>query len=304
LDATNLWLTTPCGARQSLYACLKMGMHGDPLRTDTACLQRVSALGRIAVDRSAGRTRLARLYEEGAAKIRLPKVDGDPLEAILINTAGGLTGGDRLAWEVAVGPDAAAVLTTQACEKAYRSAGGTADIACTLRVEAGGSLAWLPQETIVYEGSALRRRFEIDLAAGARLLMVEATVFGRLAMGERTQSALFRDRWRVRCAGRLVHAEDLALGPALAPTLAGTAATAGAPVVATVLLMDEVAGELRDQARAIVGETGGVSVWSVAGSGKLLARLVAEDSYTLRRRLVPLLELLNGWAGLPKAWSL
>jgi urease accessory protein len=205
---------------------------------------------------------------------------------------------------VAVGPDAAAVLTTQACEKAYRSAGGTADIACTLRVEAGGSLAWLPQETIVYEGSALRRRFEIDLAAGARLLMVEATVFGRLAMGERTQSALFRDRWRVRCAGRLVHAEDLALGPALAPTLAGTAATAGAPVVATVLLMDEVAGELRDQARAIVGETGGVSVWSVAGSGKLLARLVAEDSYTLRRRLVPLLELLNGWAGLPKAWSL
>ena len=281
-----------------------MGIHSNPVRADTARLQRVTAHGRLAVARSAGRTRLARLYEEGAAKIRLPKVDGDPLEAILINTAGGLTGGDRLAWEVSVGPDAAAVLTTQACVKDYRSAGGTADIACALRVEAGGSLAWLPQETIAYEGSALRRRIEIDLADDARLLMVEATVFGRLAMGERTQAATFHDRWRVRREGRLVHAEDLALGPELARTLAGTAATAGAPVVATVLLIDEDAAAFRDAARAVVGDAGGVSAWSAGGSGKLLARLIAEDSYTLRRRLVPLLELLNGRAGLPKAWSL
>ena len=46
------------------------------------------------------------------------------------------------------------------------------------------------------------------------------------------------------------------------------------------------------------------SAWTVAGSGKLLARLTAEDSYELRKRLIPLIELLNGRAGLPKVWTL
>ncbi|TIM59883.1 MAG: urease accessory protein UreD, partial [Mesorhizobium sp.] len=49
---------------------------------------------------------------------------------------------------------------------------------------------------------------------------------------------------------------------------------------------------------------GDASVWSVKKSGKLLARLFAEDGYQLRKRLVPLVELLNGRAGLPKLWSL
>ncbi|TIU63331.1 MAG: urease accessory protein UreD, partial [Mesorhizobium sp.] len=49
---------------------------------------------------------------------------------------------------------------------------------------------------------------------------------------------------------------------------------------------------------------GGASFWSVGRSGKLLARLTAGDGYQLRKRLVPLVELLNGRAGLPKLWSL
>ena len=59
-----------------------------------------------------------------------------------------------------------------------------------------------------------------------------------------------------------------------------------------------------DAVRDIVGDDGGASAWSVAGTGKLLARLVAGDGYLLRKRLVPLIGLLNGQAGLPKVWSL
>jgi urease accessory protein len=270
----------------------------------TAEMQRVSAVGRLAVRRSAGRSRLARLYQEGAAKIRMPAVDADPFEAVLINTAGGLTGGDRLSWQVEVDDGAAASVTTQACEKVYRSAGGRAEVSCSLGVGRDACLAWLPQETIVYREAALARRFEVDLAPGARLLMAEATVFGRLAMGETVDRGMFRDRWRVRRDGRLVHAEEFAVGPDIAATLARSAATGGATAMATVLLVDDDPARHLDAVRAIVGERGGASVWSVGGSGKLLARLVEEDGYCLRRRLVPLLDLLNGKAGLPKTWSL
>ncbi len=277
-------------------------MTPDPMPTTE--MQRVAAVGRLAVRRSAGRSRLARLYQEGAAKIRMPAVDADPFEAVLINTAGGLTGGDRLSWQVEVDDGASASITTQACEKIYRSAGGRAEVACAMRVGRGAGLAWLPQETIVYREAALARRFEVDLAPGARLLMAEATVFGRLAMGETVDRGDFRDRWRVRREGRLIHAEDFAVGPDLAATLARTASTCGATAMATVLLVDDDPARHLEAVRSILGDGGGASVWSVGGSGKLLARLVGEDGYCLRKRLVPLLDLLNGKAGLPKTWSL
>lgn len=267
-------------------------------------MQRVAALGRIAIRHTAGRSRLARLYQEGAAKIRMPAVTSDLFEAILINTAGGLTGGDRLAWQVEVEQGAAASITTQACEKIYRAAEDRSEVACNLRVGRDGFLAWLPQETIVYRGGAMTRRFEVDLDAGARLLMVEATIFGRTAMGETVDRGSFRDRWRVRREGRLIHAEDFAVGPEIAATFGRSAATAGATALATVLLIDDEPERRLAEAREIIGDSGGASSWTVGGSGKFLARLVADDGYGLRKRLMPLLGLLNGKAGLPKTWSL
>jgi urease accessory protein len=266
--------------------------------------QRVDARAQLAVRRSDGRSRVHRLYQEGAAKIRMPEVHDDPLEAILINTAGGLTGGDRIAWEIEAAAGATVTATTQACEKLYRSRSGGAQIDVRLSVASGGSIAWLPQETIVYDGSSLHRRLEADLAEGARALMVEATLFGRRAMGETVTRALFRDRWRVRCNGGLVHAEEFSVGPDVAATLSRPAATRGSLAVATVLLVAPDAETLLSEARAIVGEDGGASFWTVAGTGKLLARLQAEDGYNLRKRLAPLVGLLNGKAGLPKIWTL
>ena len=69
-------------------------------------LQRASGIGRISVGTRDGRTVLATLYQEGCAKIRLPNTHSPAVEAVLINTAGGLTGGDRLAWQVEAAPDA------------------------------------------------------------------------------------------------------------------------------------------------------------------------------------------------------
>lgn len=265
--------------------------------------QRVDARARFAVTHDGRRTRVARLFQEGAAKIRWPRSNTEQLEAVLINTAGGLTGGDQLSWSFNVGSNAALSLTTQACEKLYRASSGTARVAAEITVGDGGRIDWLPQETILFDGAALRRTLDADLAPSARGLFVEATIFGRRAMGETVRQASMADRWRIRCGGRLVHGEDLFIGGDVEETLARRATANAGRAVATVLLVGEDAPALCSRARAIVGD-GGVSAWEVGGYGKLLARLVAGDGYELRKRLVPLIGLLSGQAAAPKLWSL
>jgi len=268
--------------------------------------QRVRGMAALDVTLAGGRTRVARLYQEGAAKIRLPHRDGDPLEAILINTAGGMTGGDRLDWSFGIGAGAAAIFTTQACEKAYRSSYGQAEIRTVVNVASGGHVAWLPQETILYDLCALDRRLDIELAVGATALICEAAIFGRGRMGETIGSGRTRDAWRIRRDGRLVHAENLAFSGNIAASLARNAVARKGAAIATVLLVSPDAGTHLDAMRELIGDSGGASAWSTrdGADGKLLARLVAKDGYELRRRLVPVLELLNGQAALPKVWSL
>ncbi|WP_179294460.1 urease accessory protein UreD [Mesorhizobium sp. WSM3879] len=276
----------------------------DDILISLPAAQRVAGRGRLFCGKSGGRTRLQRLYQDGSAKIRMPAVQGDPLEAVLINTAGGLTGGDRLGWEIEVGEGASASITTQACEKIYRAAFDRAETKVSLTVGAGGRIAWLPQETIVFNRAAFARALHVELAVGAEALLLEAMLFGRLAMGERTVLGNFHDRWRVRQGGRLIHAEDFRIGPDIAAGLQRQAVASGALAIATMLLVSPRAESMLEPARAIIGDQGGASFWSVGQSGKLLARLTAGDGYQLRKRLVPLVELLNGRAGLPKLWSL
>lgn len=272
-------------------------------------MQRTSGSGRLAARRTERGTSIREMFQEGAAKIRFPRsTDPASMEAVLINTAGGLTGGDRLHWEVEAGEGANITLTTQACEKIYRSAGGESKVSVSLRVRAGGRIAWMPQETILFDGSRLVRNIDVDLAAGASLLMVEAAVFGRQARGEAVRSVLFRDRWRIRSAGTLVHGEDQRLEGDALDALAHAATGAGASALATVLLVGGAAMDGVDVLRRLLDDhrdvASGVSAWPVSGTGKLLARLVARDSYTLRKALVPLIGLLNCKAPVPRIWSM
>lgn len=266
--------------------------------------QRVDGTGRVAVAcGDGGRSRLVELYQEGAARIRLPRTGRAVPEAVLINTAGGLTGGDRLAWHATAGPGASLVATTQACEKIYRASAGEARVACRLAVGDGARLSWLPQETILFDRSGLARRIEADVEGDGELTIVEACIFGRTAMGESVDRAVFSDRWHVRHEGRLVHAEAFAIGPAVTATLARAAVAGGGIATATILLVARDAQDRLRALRPLLGPTDGASAWSVGGTGKLLARVVARDGRALRQRLPPMIEVLNAWAGVPKAWA-
>jgi len=262
--------------------------------------QRAFGAARLVVKPVNGRTRIGSLYQEGCAKIRLPKRDDGELEAVMINTSGGLTGGDEMCWQFDIADGCRAQITTQACERIYRTSGGTAEVRTMLVAENQASLAWLPQETILFEGSALRRTLNIDLGQKSRALIVEPVVFGRKAMGEDVSNCTFHDRWRIRRDGLLVHAEDFRLGPDAGAMLARPALLAGMRAIATVLVLDDDAERHVEACRKIIGKKGGASFWS----GKLLARLIDGDAYSLRKRLVPLIELLNEKAGMPKVWSI
>ncbi|MEQ9361010.1 MAG: urease accessory protein UreD, partial [Rhodospirillales bacterium] len=165
---------------------------------ETLSLQRARGRARIAVRAEGGITRLAELYQDGCAKLRLPKVYGpSSVEAVLLNTAGGLTGGDVYATEALAGPGAFLTLTTQACERVYRASSGTARVDTRLSADAGARLHWLPQETILFDGGRLDRSLDVDLTGDAAFLAVEALELGRVGSGETVSGGAYTDSWRI-----------------------------------------------------------------------------------------------------------
>ena len=208
-----------------------------PLRNEVFAANR--AVGRIAltVAAGAGGSRPARVHESGSLRVRFPHRDGAALDAVIVNTGGGMTGGDRFALAVNVGAGADVSVTTAAAEKIYRSLGPDTVLDLNLTVASGGRLTWLPQETILFDRARLRRKIDVDLAPDASLLLAEASIFGRSAMGETVRSGSFSDRWRVRVGGSLVFADAIRLDGAIARSLAAPAAAAGGAAVASVLKM-------------------------------------------------------------------
>lgn len=267
-------------------------------------LQRARGVGGISTLQRDGATRLATLYQDGCAKIRLPNTHTDALEAVLINTAGGLTGGDHMTWSAEVAPNGRMVLTTQACERIYRSIGGAATVETRLAVGANAHLDWLPQETILFAASRLDRRIEIDLAEGASLTAVEAILLGRDAMGEAALDAQLRDNWRIRRNGRLIHAEATRLDGTLAERN-GLSLLDGRRAFATVLHVAPSAEHCAARLfrlREVLPADGRIA--SSANGERLVIRALAQTGLALRRLIVPILAELSGAGSLPRLWHL
>ena len=257
------------------------------------------ASSRIAasIEASDGASRPKRVREEGSLRVRFPGALSDELEAVVVNTAGGIAGGDDLKIAFSAGPGARLAVTGAAAEKVYRSLGPDASMRVKLDIAAGATLAWLPQETIVFDRARMNRSIEVDLAADARLILAEAVIFGRSGMGERVENGFVLDRWRVRRDGRLLFADALRLDGAIAEKLAAPACANGAVAVASVLIIpgdDALVDWVREQ--TFSGEVG-ISAWN----GFALARLVAGTGAKLRQDLVTLLMLLRAGC-LPRLW--
>ena len=283
-------------------------------RPPAARAQRVDGAARIAYACDAQqRSRLQDLYQRAPCRVLFPDVEpGEPPQAVLLTTSGGLTGGDRLALDIEIGAAARATLTTQAAEKLYRAADGEADTRIDVRLRAGSGawLEWLAQETILFEHARLRRVVEADLAADAQLLAVESIVFGRSAMGEDFTQGQVHDAWRIRRGGRLVWADALRLGGDVGRLRAAPFAFGAARGTATLIYVGDAAAAQLDAVRRDLHETGTGAVRGGATviDGVLLVRLLAADAGALRGAVMRIAGGLRARlaglpARLPRVWE-
>jgi urease accessory protein len=246
-----------------------------------------------------GVTRRRSLYESGSLRVRFPSPEAEGLSAVFVNTAGGIAGGDRFDIDISTGAGSRLAATTAAAEKIYRAEGPAARLNIALKAEAGSHLAWLPQETILFDRARVLRRIDIDLAESASLLLCEIVVFGRAAMGERMRQGEFVDRWRLRRGGRLVFAETIRLDGDIGEKLARPAVAKGGVAIGTALIVPGDAAlveRIREVSNSLSSEVG-ISAWN----GFAMARFCAQDAARLRADMMTVLGRASGDA-LPRLW--
>lgn len=275
------------------------------MRTDTRVTSATFAANRAQgavkfdVKLQDGVTRRGRLHESGSLRVRFPSPEAEGLSGVFVNTAGGIAGGDRFDIDITTGEGSRLTLTTAAAEKVYRAAGPAAQLNIALKAEAGSHLAWLPQETILFDRARILRRIDIDLAEDASLLLCEIVVFGRSAMGEKMLHGEFVDRWRMRRAGRLVFAETIRLDGDIGEKLKSPAIANGGVAVGTALIAPgdaAVVERIREASDQFGGEVG-ISCWN----GFAMARFCAQDAARLRADMMAVLGRASG-AALPRLW--
>jgi urease accessory protein len=272
--------------------------------------QRVDGEARIRFKRAGEQTVLADLFQRAPCRVLFPATSAaDPPQAVLLTTSGGLTGGDRTRIAVDVGPHARATFTTQAAEKIYRALPGTGDALVQVSVQVGAEAwsEWLQQETILFEGSRLRRLFTADVDPEGRLLALETTVFGRTAMGERYDTGLLHDAWRIRRAGRLIWADALHLAGDVRRLRSAPFGFGTSVACSTVLYVGPDASRLLEAARGSLQASRFPSAAATAFAGLLLVRLMADDALRLKGAVIDLIGVLRHAAAgltprLPRVW--
>lgn len=264
--------------------------------------QRAQGTLRLSFKRRGDATVLDGLRQEGCLKARFPRTEhGAWPGAIMLNSSGGVAGGDALDIAVTAGPGTRATVASQAAERFYRALPHTAParVSTALRVASGAALEWLPQESILFDRCAVRRRLAVDLAGDAWFLGVEQLVFGRTAMGEAVRDASLRDRVELRRDGRLLLHDAIRFDGPVQSVLDRRATGGAARGIATLIHAAPDAEARLDALREALAEyDAGASAWD----GLLIARIVAADGACLRAAVVAGLAALRAARPLPRVW--
>jgi len=271
-------------------------------------LQRANGSGRIVVSGSETGTSIVDVFQQSPIRILFPRTGGSTAEeAVLINTAGGIAGGDRLETCVTALAKAAIAVTSQAAEKVYRALNQPAQIETKLKACDAAKLAWLPQETIVFNWARLNRETQIELSSGAELLALEWLVLGRAAHGEEVVGGYITDSWRVRKDGRLIWADTFRVTDGIFPHLHRKALLSDWKALATLIYFGRDLEARLELLRGVAASLGcRCAVTSVGGL--IIVRLAAKMSSDLRIALRSFLQQFSQAFGpgpfrVPKMWS-
>jgi urease accessory protein len=277
-------------------------------RTSDQDLQRAEGAVRIVLSGSEHGTRVKEVFQQSPLRILFPStIAGAVEEAVLLNTAGGIAGGDRLECGVTALANASIAVTSQAAEKVYRALTVPAQSATRLKVCAAAKLAWLPQETILFNWARLCRTTEIELTHGAELLALEWLVLGRAAHGEKMTGGHIADSWRVKKDGQLIWADSFRVTDEVFPHLHRKALLSDCKAFGTLVYfgprLDARLEFLRDIAPSLGCRCSMTSV-----SGLIIARFAARTSFEVRLALRSFLQTFGAELGghpfrVPKMWS-
>jgi urease accessory protein len=271
-------------------------------------LQRAEGSGRIVLSYSDKGTRIVDVFQRAPIRIMFPRTAGGAVEeAVLINTAGGIAGGDRLETGVTALANSSIAVTSQAAEKVYRALNEPARITTRLRAYEVAKLAWLPQETIVFNRGRLCRETDIELSSTAELLALEWLVLGRTAHGEDMVGGHITDSWRVKKDDRLIWADSFRITDETFAHLHRKALLSNCRAVGTLIYSGPDPGArlefLRDVVRSLECQCAATSV-----GGLIIVRFAARVLYDLRVALHNFLEQFSRELGggpfrVPKMWS-
>lgn len=248
-------------------------------------------------------SRIGRDFQSGCLKVRSlrPTPDGVPTIA-LINTAGGLTGGDELNQNVRWHCQTHACVTTPAAEKIYRSTGGDALIATRLHIANEAHAEWLPQETILFDGGRIERSLEIELEGTATIVACDGVVFGRLARDEVLGPGYFSDTLKVSRDGRLILFDRTRVDGPIHAWLDGTSTGRGSRAAGMVLVScarpEALLTEIREALANMACLSGASHV-----RGLIHVRLLARNDIELRAALSGIVALALDGRPVPRNWS-
>ena len=241
---------------------------------------------------------LSHLHQSGCLKALIPKNYSTVPDVVLVNTSGGITGGDKLQIQAGVHQKAHVCITSQTAERVYKSSQGMGEIEVELNLSENSKLDWIPQETILFDKSAVQRSIKVNMSNNSYLFMVESIILGRKAMGENVTNNLFVDRWQILRDNKPTYLEALKLSNA--NELSGLATLGKNKALATLLYVAPDSEERLQQMRELLAKYDSLGA-ATAWDGKLIVRLIAESPQFLRSALIDIITQFRKMS-LPRVW--
>jgi urease accessory protein len=289
-------------------------MYATALRSDTSAASTsasarmeasgIRARGIIDISSSVrnGKSVRNQVHESGALRVRFPHEDVPGLGAVVVNTGGGMTGGDDFSIRAKAGPGSVLTVTTSAAEKIYRSIGPPANVHVCLEATERSSLAWLPQEAIVFDGARIKRRYDISMACDSALLVCDINCVGRAAMGETVGNLKLQDQWRIRIGGQLCYADFTRIDGHATNILQRATIADGAASFATLIYAGPEAEAACVYLRALVAASSQVQAGAGLFNGICVARFVSSELSQLREFICRATQGIYG-ATMPRSWA-
>jgi urease accessory protein len=261
---------------------------------------------RLVYRRAGPRTILAERAHSGPLLVQRPfHPEAGVCHSYVIHPPGGVVGGDRLRLSARVEQGAHALLTTPGATRCYRSGGGRrANLNQDLEVSAG-TLEWLPQETIAFDGADFRSCTHVTLDQASKFIGWEILCLGRPESNAPFGAGRVQQDLRVTVGTTTVFLDRLRISAPGAYPLSSTWGLRGREAIGTMLAwpgneeavaaIRDVASPLVDCAFTMVDKV--IVCRAAAAQGEAIRMHFVAVWQTLRRRI------LRRAAVAPRIWS-